>query len=100
MSKFLIRMMAILLFSLWIGSSVSWAKPYGPWTMTLYYKYCTGTRWEKWGCKGYLFYRLDYNKNRSGAKSTCDWACNKVLHNTTDRNACYRGCANAYGQEK
>lgn len=80
------------------AGSACWAKDYGNWCMTLYNKYCSGSSWEKWGCKGYLHYRLDWDRKRGGAKSACDNACRKQ-RSGDEQKSCLKGCQNAYSQE-
>ena len=99
MTKNLIRIITALSLVLLMTSSTCWAKAYGPWTMTLYYKYCSGDRYQKWGCKGYIHYKLDYDKTRGNAKSTCDWACNKVYPTGIKNVNCKKGCTAARSQE-
>lgn len=99
MKKNLVRITLAALFMVLATGSICWAKSYGPWTMTLYTKYCAGNYHEKWGCKGYLHYRLDWNRNRSGAKSACDSACRKQ-RSGAEQTSCLKGCQNAYSQEK
>ena len=112
MSKNLMRIILMLLVILFASSSACWAennpegthhgtgrgarKPYGAWTMTLYNQFCTGSSWERWGCKGYIFYRLDWDRTRGGAKSACDYSCNVQASKVAD---CLRGCNNALNQE-
>ena len=94
-----VRVLLVLSF-LTMMSGPAWGKAYGPWCLTLYSKYCTGSTWEKWGCKGYIHYRLDWNRTRSAANSACKNSCNRQTPNDAAKNACLKGCQNALSQEK
>jgi len=98
MKKTAIYISLIVMGLIFVFSAPSWAGKPGAFASALKNKFCTGTSGPQWyGCYAYMYYRVDYNKNNSTAKSYChSYGCGKKYSNASDLNKCKSGCQKAY----
>jgi len=96
-----VLLLATALFLAMGPSALAFDGSAGKFATVLKSNLCSGGGYKMWGCYAYMHYRVDYAKNKSDAKGTCNWACNNVKndrpHGFLDQ--CLAGCDMAYSQD-
>ena len=83
-------------------SSPGWAGQPGKFATALKNNFCSGTSGAQWyGCYAYMYYRVDYNKNNSAAKSCCyKYGCGgRYSTSPADLENCKSGCNKAFDSD-